>query len=161
MKKCFDAGCNCFLPKPVKKKDVLAILGEMFMEKISDIGIISPDETKEKGSEKIYSENLSPDKKFKVRINADLKELMPDLFQEISEEIENINNALDNDDFESINRLGHGFKGATVTNGLDELSKIFLEIENGAQNHHKAKIVKAPSSVTDYIVRVAIDYVSE
>jgi len=32
MKKCFDAGCNGFLPKPLKKRDLLAALGELFKE---------------------------------------------------------------------------------------------------------------------------------
>jgi len=161
MKKCFDAGCNGFLPKPVKKKDVLATLGELFKEKTSDKDVTTPDETKEKDAEKIFSENLSTDMKFKIRINGDLEELMPDLFKEISEELGSINSALYNDNFDLINRLGHGFKGASATYGLDDLSTIFQEIENGAKNQDKRAIIDSMGRVTDYIANVEIEYFRE
>jgi len=161
MKKCFDAGCNGFLPKPVKKKEVLAILGKLFKEKTSDDDVATPEEIKKKDAEKISSEDLSTNIKIKVRINADLQELMPDLFKEINEEIENINSALENDDFGLINRLGHGFKGAAATYGLEDLSKIFLEIENGSKSRNKETIIDNIGRVTDYIANVEIEYIRE
>jgi len=47
--------------------------------------------------------NLPPEQKISVKIN---------------EEIANINRALERDEFELINRLGHGCKGAVTTYGL-------------------------------------------
>jgi len=158
MKKCFDVGCNGFLPKPVKKKDVVATLGELFKEKICDSAVTISDNN---AAGKIFSEDLSTDMKFKVRINADLEELMPDLFNEINEETGNINRALEKDDFELINRLGHGFKGATATYGLDDLSKIFLKIENGAKSQNKETVIDNMTRVTDYIANVEIEYIRE
>ena len=100
-------------------------------------------------------------KKFNAKIDADLKELIPDLFKEIKGAIETMYSALANNDVELLGRLGHGFKGACANYGLDELSKIFFEIEKGAKNNEKETVKKALASATDYIAYVEIEYVSE
>jgi PAS domain S-box-containing protein len=158
MKKCFDAGCNGFLPKPVKKKDVIAILAELFNKKKENDSGSKSDTKKDENS---FPKKEQTDVDYKATINADLKELVPDLFKEIIIEIGNINSAIKNDNFELINRLGHGFKGATATYGLDELAKIFLKIENNARIRNKENIIDSLAQLKDYIANIEIKYVRE
>jgi HPt (histidine-containing phosphotransfer) domain-containing protein len=49
----------------------------------------------------------------------------------------NIQKALAVNDFATLKRLGHGFKGTVATFGMDELSALFFEMEKAAK-----KIIK-------------------
>jgi len=87
-----------------------------------------------------------------------LKELIPDLFDEIDAEMVNMNHALRNDDFDTLIRLGHGFKGAAATYGLDDLSSIFLEIGIAAKNRDKDKIMGEMANAMDHLANLEIEY---
>jgi HPt (histidine-containing phosphotransfer) domain-containing protein len=67
--------------------------------------------------------------------------------------------ALKNQDFDTLQRLGHGFKGATITYGLNALSAFFLKIENAAKDHDNGTVVKAMEQITEYISNVEIEYI--
>jgi len=97
-------------------------------------------------------------KKFKVVVNADLEELMPDLLKEVKDALINMNGDLGNSDFENLTRLGHGFKGASATYGLADLSEIFRKIEKSSKIADKEAIRNALAEVADYIANVEIEY---
>ncbi len=101
----------------------------------------------------------SKENRFNVRVNVELKELLPELFKEIHVELKNMKRALDGGDFETLNRLGHGLKGAAGSYTLNDLAAIFLKIETAAKNSDVSAAKKHMKAVTNYIERIEIEYV--
>jgi signal transduction histidine kinase/CheY-like chemotaxis protein/HPt (histidine-containing phosphotransfer) domain-containing protein len=157
-KKCFEAGCTGFLSKPLKKTILLQLLTEHFEFKNKNLKTAIPDNTLQSNFNDKFFKNYPSDKKFKARINADLEELIPSLFEEIEKELENINNALKNDQYDTLKMLGHGFKGATANYGLNDLSEIFKSMETGAKRENKVMIMYEINRIENYIANVEIEY---
>ena len=158
---CLEAGCNGFLTKPINKKDLLKTLKDACDKIFNNNADSSPGRSIARRLEGIPLDDLSTDMKIKVRINAGLEELVPDLFNEIHEKLEEMNRALTNNDYESLIRLGHGFKGAAATYEMIALSKIFLDIETGAKQREKETLIRAMAAVSDYIANIEIEYIPE
>ena len=157
-KKSVEAGCTAFLSKPMKKKDLLTLLGNLFEKKSGDDRAISAKKTEAFVTGDAAGKDISTNLKHKVKVDAELKELIPDLFDEIDAEMVNMNHALRNDDFDTLTRLGHGFKGAAATYGLDDLSSIFLEIGIAAKNRDKDKIMGEMAKAMDHLANLEIEY---
>ncbi len=155
-KKCFEAGCTGFLSKPLKKTILLQMLTEHF--EFKNLKTFNPNSQLQSNFNDISFENSSSGKKFKVTINAVLEELIPDLFEEIEKELENINRALRNEKFDTLKMLGHGFKGATANYGLNDLSEIFQALEIGARREDKAMVLYEITRINNYMANVEIEY---
>ncbi len=94
-----------------------------------------------------------------VQVSIDLKELIPNFFQEIREELVNMKYALEEKDFETLIRLGHGFKGAARNCQLNDLAENFLVIEKAAKNQNIEAVKKHMEKTNDYIEQLQIEYV--
>jgi len=159
-KKCFEAGCTGFLSKPLKKTILLQMFTELFGFKNKNLKPVIPNNKLQSNFDDKSFENYTSDKKFKAIINADLEALIPALFEEIEKELENINSALKNDQFDTLKMLGHGFKGATANYGLNDLSEIFQSMEIGAKRENKVMVLYEIDRIEKYIANVEIEYMS-
>jgi PAS domain S-box-containing protein len=160
-KLCLEAGCTEFLSKPVKKKDLLNTLTSLFpedgpsLERVSDTGCVAG-LTEDKSTKEISREETN-----RVKVDADLEDLMPDFLAEIDEDLGIMEKSLQEDNFETLHRLGHGLKGAAGNYELHDLSDIFLGIEKAAKEQSEDAVIDNMIRVKDYLEQLEIEYVQE
>lgn len=135
-----NAGCNAFLSKPVKKNDLLTALE-------NEISIISPEPTAEEASA------------IKVNIDPDLEDLIPEFLEELNLEMKNMQQAIQNEDFETLRRLAHGYKGASGNYDIKELFNIYLKLENAAKTKNKDKCQMYFDDADHFLEKMQINYV--
>ena len=139
---CFKAGCTDFLSKPLKKKTLLDLL-------------ITIPLTTSPSAPLVITQQPS------VEINALFTDLIPDFFNEIQEGLVTMHHDLENNDFESCHRLGHGFKGASRSFELKDLAQIFLAIEQSSKISDKKLTLENIQQVQPYLDNVTITYRKE
>ena len=88
-----------------------------------------------------------------------MQDILPELFDEILEDLNKIQEHLEKKEFETIYRMGHGFKGACLNFNLTDLSDIFLSIEKNGKNKNARKIAEDIKRVKEYIANVKIEYI--
>jgi len=155
--RCFEVGCNEFLSKPLNKSDVFVVLRKLMNRKLKTTEFCTSDASGI--SETQYLPPHEEAGKLTVMVDSHMEELMPDLFKEIKEEMNETRVALENDDFSFIRRFGHGFKGASAIYKLKDLAVIFNGIEKAAINKDKQAINEALIRAADFIENVEIKYV--
>lgn len=94
----------------------------------------------------------------KASLDSFFEELIPDFFAEAKQAIDTMHAALDPLDFNTINRMGHGFKGAARNYQLNDLSEIFLNVEKSAEQNSSDGIRQALRKAEWYIDHVEISY---
>ncbi len=160
---CFDAGCTGFLSKPVKKVEILETLAGLFPREPGPAREPEPDGGQASPVEEAPKETppgkVLKDERIIVQIDADLEELVPDLFEEIYEELENMKRALGSGDFNTLHRLGHGLKGAAGNYTFKDLAAHFLQIEKAAKHSDVGAAEIHIGVVEDYLKRIEIKYV--
>ena len=93
--KCVAAGCTAYLTKPIKQ--------EVLLQAIKEHSAVAPPPSKE--------ESGREDTIF-VRSNPRLADLIPGFLQNRAQDVIALLAALDRGDFETVENLGHGMKGA-------------------------------------------------
>jgi len=78
--------------------------------------------------------------KIRVAVDEDLLELIPGYLENRRHDIREINNALVQDDFETIRSLGHKMKGSGGGYGFDAISDIGRALENAAKDRRAQEI---------------------
>ncbi len=158
---CYDAGCSGFLTKPLKKKDLIDVLIDLFEAKPATALADKNQDNKqnhppENAKETVSTEALAMERLYKASVSAFLEDIIPELFDEIKHEMINMRTALLENDFEVLNRLGHGFKGAAQNYELNELSDLFLSVEKAARNCDKVTIDKYLNEVMYFVNHVEV-----
>jgi histidine phosphotransfer protein HptB len=93
-----------------------------------------------------------------VEIDPDLEELIPGYLQNRQKDVEEVREALNNKDFELIQRMGHTIKGSGGGYGFDFISAIGLALEEGAKETSVEKIQDATKDLCDFLERVDVVY---
>jgi HPt (histidine-containing phosphotransfer) domain-containing protein len=93
-----------------------------------------------------------------VEVDSDLEELIPGYLQNRKKDIEAVKEALNNKDFELIQRMGHTMKGSGGGYGFDFISAIGLSMEEGANETCVEKIQEALNDLCDFLERVDVVY---
>lgn len=99
--------------------------------------------------------------KNKACINIIFKPLIPALIAELTNGLETISKALENGDTETIERLSHGFKGATGNYQLHDLSGLFLNLENDFKHGNFGMIPERIRIISDYLSGIEIEYTDD
>lgn len=96
--------------------------------------------------------------KIRVRVDADLKELIPGYLENREKDLLIFRQALEKDDFNSIAVLGHSMKGSGGGYGFDDLSSIGRAIEKAAKSKDKESVRKSIIDLTDFLKKLEIVY---
>jgi len=96
--------------------------------------------------------------KIVVKIDPDIKELIPGFLINRYEDIKLLNIYLEKRDFESIVRLGHSMKGFGAGYGFDDISLIGGKLEDAAKNEIIKEISYQIDALKKYMEQVEITY---
>jgi len=96
--------------------------------------------------------------KIVVKIDPDLEELIPGYLQNRMKDVQDAQKALNKEDFESIQRMGHTMKGSGGGYGFDFISAIGLALEDGANEKKPKKIQNSLQDLCDFLERVEVVY---
>ncbi len=141
--KSFVAGCTAHLTKPIKKAALLdAIARYTATQRASEVGM-------DRGPQS---------SKMLVQVEEELRDLMPEFLANRHQDVETIRTALKRDDFETIQHLGHGLKGAGGTYGLQTFSEIGERFEQAARERNGKEIETHLVELTSYLKRIELVY---
>ena len=96
--------------------------------------------------------------KNRIRVDPDLKDLIPDYLENKGKDLLVYRQALEEDDFDSICVLGHSMKGSGGGYGFNELSNIGRAIENAAKNRDKESIHQSIIDLADFLKNLEVVY---
>jgi len=94
----------------------------------------------------------------RVRVDADLEELMPRFMANRREDAAAIENALAAGDFATIATLAHDLKGSGGGYGFDEITRIGNTLERAAKAGSRGDIQKSLDQLVRYLGQVEIVY---
>ena len=135
------AGCTAFLTKPIKQEVLLQAIKEHYL-------ITPPASNGDNGRE------------VAIIVHADPKfaDLVPGFLQNRRNDVRTILGALDRGDFETVERLGHGMKGAGGSWGFQGISDIGADLEQAALKVDADASRKWVGQLSLYLDRVEIVY---
>ncbi len=159
-KQCLAAGCDDFLSKPVKKKELLTVI-----EKFIASGEASPSADR---ADKIEKSSGNPDPgrsvdstdPVTVEVDEDLKDLMVEFLEELDPAMAAMAKAVQTGDYEGLRRLAHGYKGAAGNYGLQPLYGIYLELEHAARAQDRETSRAVLGRAKQMLSRMEIKYIA-
>ena len=136
--KCIAAGCTAYLTKPIKR--------EVLLQAIREHSVAEP------GSSPVSA----PHDPILVRANPRIADLVPGFLQNRRQEVIAMLAALDRGDFETVENLGHGMKGAGSSWGFQRITDIGAFLEQAARSADRAASVKWVGELSSYLERVEV-----
>jgi len=100
----------------------------------------------------------SQSEKIRIRVDPDLKDLIPDYLENRGKDLLVYQQALEEDDFDSICVLGHSMKGSGGGYGFNELSNIGRAFEKAAKNRDKESIHQSINDLADFLKNLEVVY---
>ena len=114
--KCIAAGCTAFLTKPIKQ--------EVLLQTIIEHSIVAPPSSKMENRQK---------ETILVHANPRFADLIPGFLQNRRQDIIDVLDALERGDFEVVENLAHGMKGAGGSYGFQAITDIGAALEQAAK----------------------------
>ena len=99
---------------------------------------------------------LNKNQKITVKVDAELAELIPAFLENRGTDIQLMHKALKIGDYEIVERIGHGMKGAGSGFGFDAVTAIGTRIETAAKNKDWEEIQKAIDELGTYLKRLEV-----
>ena len=93
-----------------------------------------------------------------VKIDSDLKELIPVFMDNREADIAALKKNLEAENFAEIEKIGHQLKGVGGSYGFDYITEIGREIENTANKNNIAELEQLINELETYIDTVEINY---
>lgn len=94
----------------------------------------------------------------RVKVDPDLKEIIPGYLENRQNDIKAILEALEKGDYNIIQIAGHKMKGTGAWYGFDTVTEIGKSIELAAQGKNSEEIRKCVSELKTYLERVEVIY---
>ena len=136
---CLAAGCTAFLTKPIKQ--------EVLLQAIKERSIVAPPSSKEESSRMDT---------ILVRAEPKLADLIPVFLQNCRKNVITMLDALDRGDFETVEILGHGMRGAGGSYGFQAITDIGAALEQAAESADSDASRKWVGELSRYLDRVEI-----
>ncbi len=136
---CLAAGCTAYLSKPIKQ--------EVLLQAIKEHSIVAPPSSKE--------ENSRMDT-ILVRANPKFADLIPVFLQNCRKNVIAMLDALDRGDFETVEILGHGMRGAGGSYEFQAITDIGAALEQAAESADTDASRKWVGELSGYLDRVEI-----
>ena len=143
-KRCFVSGCTSFLQKPVDKDKLLQALDPYlaippFLEQST-----SPQETAPIPTE----ESSIP---MEIMIPPDLQDLIPGYIANRTKDLERALHCLEENDYLTLARLGHGMKGSGAAYGLPGFTEIGSRLEGYAKKNDGTNSERTLAELKSYL----------
>jgi len=139
--KSIKAGCNAHVTKPIDKE----ILFDTIFRLASYGQIPEPVDSK-------------PETGKRVVVSPELREMIPLFLDEMHSFCRSMEEALDSEDFASIQGLSHKIKGAGGSYGFQYISRLGESIENAAVRKEKNDIRNRLGELIQYLDKVEVSY---
>jgi response regulator RpfG family c-di-GMP phosphodiesterase len=136
---CLAAGCTAFLTKPIKQ--------EVLLQAIKERSIVAPLSSKEESNRKDT---------ILVRANPKFADMIPVFLQNCRQNVIAMLDALDRGDFETVEILGHGMRGAGGSYGFQAITDIGAALEQAAESADANASRKWVGELSRYLDRVEI-----
>ena len=133
---CLAAGCTAYLSKPIKQ--------EVLLQAIRDHSVQGAAPRTDAGDT------------IKVRVNPKIADLIPAFLQNRRVDVSASLKALDRGDFETLESLGHGMKGAGGSWGFDGITSIGAALEQAGKSRDAAASRKCVGELSTYLDRVEV-----
>lgn len=102
--------------------------------------------------------NLFGGKRIVVRIEADLKDIVPGFLENRRSDICHIQKAIPEENFETIERLAHGMKGVGAGYGFHEITRIGKDMERAARDKQRKTVESLLRELVRYLDCVEVHY---
>ena len=133
------AGCTAYLTKPFKQ--------EVLLQAIKEHSLVAQASSKEEGSR---------EDAILVRANPKLADVIPGFLQNRRQDVVALLDALDRGDYETVESLGHGMKGAGGSWGFQGITDIGAALEQAAGSADADASRKWVGELSSYLDRVEI-----
>ena len=97
-------------------------------------------------------------KKNKVYVDEDLEELIPMFMENRNQDISDLREMLENEEYEQIEELGHKIKGSGGGYGFDRVTDLGRAIEKAAAKEKFAELQNLIEEFAEHIDKVEIIY---
>ena len=135
--KCLAAGCTAYLTKPIKQ--------EVLLQAIREHSPVEPPSSKQASS---------PKEAILVRANPKFADLIPGFMHNRRQDVIAMLDALERGDFETVESLGHGMKGAGGSWGFQAITDIGAALEQAAKSADTDASRKWVGELSRYLDRV-------
>ncbi|MEO0293185.1 MAG: Hpt domain-containing protein [candidate division WOR-3 bacterium] len=99
---------------------------------------------------------MNETEKIIIKVDPEIKDLIPGFLQNRQRDINNIESLLKEENFEEIERIGHSMKGSGGGYGFTGISEIGRFIEMAAKEKDIQKIKKGIEDLKDYLNRIEL-----
>lgn len=153
LEKCLNAGCTDYIPKPIRKGDLLKIIKNYLSFKETSLYEITDEEKVKEGEKNGSFKDIT------VRVDPDLEELIPIFIDNRKEELQELKKFFREKNTEEMKKIGHSMKGCGSIYGFHAISFIGEELEEEAKNNNLEKIENLIDNLDTYLssVKVEID----
>ena len=93
-----------------------------------------------------------------IKVDADLEDLIPGFLENRQEDIKEIEQAVEQGNYEQIKLLGHSMKGSGGGYGFEEITRLGAIIEESAATEDSDMILECTKSMRSYLSRVRVVY---
>ena len=135
------AGCTAFLTKPIKQ--------EVLLQAIKEHSLVAPVNS---------TEERRQNDAILVHANPRFTDLIPGFLQNRRHDVISILGALDRGDYETVESLGHGMRGAGGSWGFQGITEIGAALEQAAESADNEASRKWVNELSRYLDRVEIVY---
>ena len=96
-----------------------------------------------------------------VKIDADLKEIIPEFLKNRRQDIASIEAGLKEKNYEAIRVLGHSMKGSGASYGFHFISEIGKAIEDGAKAKSDRVLVQKKIELINFLDKLRVEFIPD
>lgn len=153
---CLDAGMDDFIPKPLQRDNLLAMIAHYLSQGTSSSSLVNraskpPLPLEAEGADAINADHLV---KMREDMGEYFDELVPAFISSTSDMMAALSDALAQQDNSELIRLAHSIKSASANVGANILSSIASEMETMARNNRLGDIEGHSARLSNEFVRV-------
>jgi PAS domain S-box-containing protein len=147
--KCLNSGCSDYLGKPLRKSKILETINKNLCTSRQALPAKDLPEQPLSAPLNVSAGNFRQE--IVVYVDEDIEDLVPEFLEGRHDDVKIIREAIQNNDFVNIQRLGHDMKGCGQSYGFDEISVIGKHIETAAKTSNAQEILSWNDQLENYL----------
>ena len=101
---------------------------------------------------------LRSDDRIVITVDPDLDDLVPEFLENCDTYVQQMRDALDRGDYETVRDVGHGLKGAGGSYGFDTITDLGKAIEEAAKKADATEVANSVTALENYLQRLEVTY---